>query len=160
MIGGIFVLLLGSICEITAHSWRTWLAAAIVVRMGVGLCQSILITYVSELAPFQIRGFMIGSYQLFLCLGQLCSAAATQIITVSRPTEWRPLIGVEFLFTGVLCIAIWFVPESHLYYARKDQHEDAKKSMLTLYGYAEGYDVVSARPMPNPPILADELIGF
>lgn len=38
---------------------------------------------------------------------------------------------------------IWFVPESHFYLARKGEHEKAKRSMMRLYGYAPGYDVVS-----------------
>ncbi|GFZ43406.1 hypothetical protein JCM24511_01126 [Saitozyma sp. JCM 24511] len=141
MMGAIVVLLGGSIAEITAHSWQTWLVAAVLVRLGVGLAQSILITYVSELSPFQIRGFMIGAYQLFIAIGQLISAVATQLITVHQPTVWKPLIGLEFIFTGILICLIWFVPESHLHHARKGNHEMAKKSMLKLYGYAPGYDV-------------------
>ncbi|WVW84371.1 hypothetical protein I302_106405 [Kwoniella bestiolae CBS 10118] len=141
LIGAIVVLLAGSICEITAHNWQSWLAAAIVVRLGVGLAQSILITYVSEISPFQIRGVMIGAYQLFIAFGQLISSIATQLIDVHQPTKWRPLIGLEFIFTGILCILIWFVPESHLHHARKGDHEKAKRSMLRLYGNIPDYDV-------------------
>jgi MFS transporter, SP family, general alpha glucoside:H+ symporter len=164
MMGAIVVLLGGSIAEITASGWRSWLGAAVLVRMGVGLAQSILITYISELSPFQIRGFMIGAYQLFLAFGQLISAIATQLVVIHQPTKWRPLIATEFIFTGVcfqrcsstsepyradflpfvqcLMTMIWFVPESHLHHARKGEHEKAKQSMLKLYGYAPGYDVV------------------
>jgi MFS transporter, SP family, general alpha glucoside:H+ symporter len=101
MIGAIVVLLGGSIAEILANDWQSWLGAAVLVRCGVGLAQSILITYVSELAPFQIRGFMIGAYQLFIAFGQLISAVATQLVTVHQPNKWRPLIATEFIFTGV-----------------------------------------------------------
>ncbi len=109
MMGAVLVLLAGSIVEITAHNWQTWLAAAIVVRLGVGLAQSILVTYVSELAPFQIRGFMIGAYQLSLAFGQLIVAVATQLMTVHMPGKWRPLIGLEFVFTGVCPTSTCFV---------------------------------------------------
>jgi SP family general alpha glucoside:H+ symporter-like MFS transporter len=142
MMGAIVVLLAGSIAEITASGWRSWLGAAVLVRCGIGLAQSILITYISELAPFQIRGFMIGAYQLLLAFGQLISAIATQLVVVHQPTEWKPLIATEFVFTGILMILIWFVPESHIYHARNGDHEKAKKSMLKLYGYAPDYDVV------------------
>ena len=101
MIGAITILLAGSIAEITASDWKSWLGAAVLVRLGVGLAQSTLITYVSELAPFQIRGFMIGAYQLLLALGQLIAAVATQVVITTRPTQWRPLITTEFIFTGV-----------------------------------------------------------
>lgn len=101
MLVAIIVLLAGSIAEITVHNWQGWLGAAMIVRLGVGLAQSTLVTYVSELAPFQLRGFMIGSYQLMLAIGQLVVAVAAQLVTTRQPTKWRPLIGVEFLFTGV-----------------------------------------------------------
>ncbi|KAH7259409.1 major facilitator superfamily domain-containing protein [Fusarium redolens] len=139
--GAIVILLGGSIAEITASGWKSWLGAAVLVRAGVGLAQSILVTYVSELAPFQIRGLMIGAYQLCLGIGQLISAIATQLITIHQPTKWRPLIATEFIFTGLLILMVWLVPESHIYYARKGEGDKAKKSMLTLYGNIDGYDV-------------------
>ncbi|ORY27930.1 and other transporter-domain-containing protein [Naematelia encephala] len=137
----IAVLLAGSIAEITVHNWQGWLGAAVLVRLGVGLAQSILVTYVSELAPFQLRGFMIGAYQLMLAIGQLIVAVAAQLVTVHTPTKWRPLIAVEFIFTGVLICLIWTVPESHIHHARKGEHEKAKRSMVRLYGTAPDYDV-------------------
>ncbi|UPL01848.1 hypothetical protein LCI18_012782 [Fusarium solani-melongenae] len=141
MMGAIVILLGGSVAQITAFDWKSWLGAAVLVRLGVGLAQSILVTYVSELSPFQIRGLMIGAYQLFIALGQLISAVATQLVDVYQPTKWRPLIATEFIFTGVLVILIFFVPESHLYHARKGDHEKAKSCMIKLYGTAPGYDV-------------------
>lgn len=36
---------------------------------------------------------------------------------------------------------VGFIPESHIYYARKDEHEKAKRSMLKLYGNIPDYDV-------------------
>ncbi|KAI5360129.1 Putative major facilitator, sugar transporter, major facilitator superfamily [Septoria linicola] len=141
MCGAIAILLGGSIAEIASHNWQSWLGAAVLVRLGVGLAQSILITYISELAPFQIRGFMIGAYQLMLAFGQLLCAVASQLVQTHRPNEWRILIGTEFIFTGILICMIWVVPESHLYHARKGNVEGAKKSMRSLYGNVAGYDI-------------------
>jgi len=152
----IAVLLAGSIAEITVNNWQGWLGGAMLIRLGVGLAQSVLVTYLSELAPFQIRGLLIGSYQLMLAFGQLIVAVAAQLITIHQPTKYKPLIALEFLFTGVhhllggyvfadvqaLILMIGFVPESHIYYARKGQHENAKRSMTRLYGTAADYDVV------------------
>lgn len=101
MIIALVVLLGGSIAEIASQNWRDWLGAAILVRLGVGLAQTILITYISEIAPFQIRGSLLGAYQVLLTTGQLIVAIAAQLVQTSQPTQWRPLIGIEFLFTGV-----------------------------------------------------------
>jgi hypothetical protein len=52
-------------------------------------------------------------------------------------------------FSQVLVIFIWFVPESHIYHSRKGQHEQAKRSMLKLYGNIAGYDVVCVHTSCN-----------
>lgn len=111
MIGAIVILLGGSIAEITAFSWQSWLGAAVLVRLGVGLAQSILITYISEIAPFQIRGFMIGAYQLCLGFGQLIAAVATQLVDTHQPNKWKPLIATEFAFTAVSILLQYVVPD-------------------------------------------------
>lgn len=157
--GAAVVLLGGSIAEITASDWKSWLGAVVLVRCGVGLAQSILIVYVSELTPFQVRGFMIGAYQLFIAFGQLISAIATQLVVIHQPNKWKPLIATEFVFTGILILLVWLVPESHLYYARKGQHENAKVSMLKLYGNAPNYDVVSISLKQCMDELANELLS-
>lgn len=101
MIVAIVILFGGSLAEILSHNWQTWLGGAILIRFGVGLAQSTLVTYISEIAPFQVRGMAIGSYQLMLGIGQLISAVATKIMTDTNPDVWKPLIATEFLFTGV-----------------------------------------------------------
>jgi MFS family permease len=101
MIISLVILLAGSAAEIASQKWQDWLGAAVLVRLGVGLAQSILITYVSELAPFQLRGAFLGLYQVLLTTGQLIVAIAAQLIQTQQPTKWRPLIAIEFLFTGV-----------------------------------------------------------
>jgi MFS family permease len=162
------VLLAGSIAQITVSNWQGWLGAAVLVRLGVGLAQTILVTYVSEISPAQIRGFMIGSYQLMLAFGQLIVAIAAQLVTEKTPTVYKSLIAIEFLFTGVsdgilvvdrkltmqsLICVIWLVPESHIYHARKGNEEAAKRSMLRLYGTAPNYDVVSYSRHPELTLL-------
>lgn len=106
MIGALVILLAGSIAQITSPDWHAWLGAAMLIRLGVGLAQSILVTYLSELAPFQVRGLMIGAYQLLLGVGQLISSIATKVVVSNEPHQWRPLIGSEFVFSGVCCSPI------------------------------------------------------
>lgn len=100
------VLLAGSVAEVAAQKWQDWLGAAVLVRMGVGLAQTILVTYIAELAPFQVRGMLIGAYQVLLTTGQLVVAVSAELVRVHQPTEWRVLVAIEFLFTGVSSILL------------------------------------------------------
>lgn len=78
------------------------------IRMGVGLAQTILVTYIAEIAPFQLRGMLIGAYQVFLTTGQLIVAAAAELVRVHQPDEWRVLVAIEFLFTGASVLQLQF----------------------------------------------------
>jgi MFS family permease len=139
----VVILLAGAAVEISSNEWKQFLGGVIVVKLGVGIAQTTLITYVSEIAPFQIRGTMIGAYQLFLGFGQLLSAVATKIIVETNPDVWRPLMATEFIFSGLFIIMLPFIPESHVHHARKGNVEAAKRSLQKLYGTAPNYDMVS-----------------
>ncbi|KAL1858280.1 hypothetical protein VTK73DRAFT_7864 [Phialemonium thermophilum] len=137
----VVLFLLGSSLEISAQGWKSWMGAQVVLKMAIGTAQSVLIVFVGEIAPFQVRGVALAAYQLFLAFGQLVGSIASQIMVVTRPNAWRPLIASEFLFTGVLILMLPFMPESHMYYVRKGDHEKAKRSMARLYGTPKDYDV-------------------
>ncbi|RSH93493.1 hypothetical protein EHS25_007849 [Saitozyma podzolica] len=139
----LFVLLffLGSSLEIAARDWQWWMGSQTVIKVAIGTAQSVLIVYVAEIAPFQLRGVAIAAYQLFLASGQLVGSIATQIMEVTAPGQWKPLIASEFVFTGVLCFLLPFLPESHIFYARRDDETNAKRMMTRIYGTAKDYDV-------------------
>lgn len=50
--------------ETFAHNWQHWLAAKLLSGMGVGMLQSTLPLYLSEISPTQLRGFFINAYTL------------------------------------------------------------------------------------------------
>lgn len=101
MILFVLLFLLGSSLEITARDWQWWMGSQTVIKVAIGTAQSVLIVYVAEIAPFQLRGVAIAAYQLFLASGQLVGSIATQIMEVTAPGQWKPLIASEFVFTGV-----------------------------------------------------------
>lgn len=77
------------------------MGSQVVIKVAIGIAQSVLVVFVGELAPFQVRGLVIAAYQLFLALGQLVGSIAAQITVKTNPNAWKPLIASEFLFTGV-----------------------------------------------------------
>lgn len=148
------IFLIGSALTISAQTWRWFLVAGCVTKLGLGIAQTTLIVYLAEIAPFQLRGTGMAAYQLFLAGGQLFGAIATQIQVKTNIGQWRPLIASEFVFTGVgsvVCVGtdaklfvlmLPFVPESPIYHIRKGHAEKAVKCMTRLYGTAPNYDAV------------------
>ena len=50
--------------ESFASRWDHWLVAKLLSGMGVGMLQSTMPVYLSEIAPTQLRGFYINAYSL------------------------------------------------------------------------------------------------
>lgn len=91
--------------ESFATRWDHWLAAKLFSGMGVGMLQSTLPLYLSEIAPTQLRGFYINAYSLWVrsmatmgvCLilsswfvvGQIFASVALQELSAQDPYEFR-----------------------------------------------------------------------
>jgi MFS family permease len=52
--------------ETFATRWDHWLVAKLFSGMGVGMLQSTLPLYLSEISPTQLRGFLINAYSLYV----------------------------------------------------------------------------------------------
>jgi MFS family permease len=50
--------------ETFATQWQHWLVAKLFSGVGVGMLQSTLPLYLSEISPTQLRGFFINAYTL------------------------------------------------------------------------------------------------
>lgn len=50
--------------ETFATRWDHWLVAKLLSGMGVGMLQSTIPLYLSEIAPTQLKGFFINAYSL------------------------------------------------------------------------------------------------
>ncbi|GFZ51067.1 hypothetical protein JCM24511_08825 [Saitozyma sp. JCM 24511] len=136
------LLMLATICEMVATEWRVWLASKLFAGIGNGFAQTALVIYNSEIAPPQIRGFLLSTWAFFYALGQLTASIGLQILATSpHPNDYKNSIYSEWVFTGIFLIFLVFLPESPWYHVRNRNHDKAKASLRTLYGNVEGYDV-------------------
>ncbi|KUJ22569.1 MFS sugar transporter-like protein [Mollisia scopiformis] len=114
-----------------------------VAGLGVGLVSATTITYASEITPKQIRGSVVGGYQLNITIGILVAAAiniATQ--RLHSTAAYRIPIALQFLWALILGIGLLFMPESPRYLVMKDRKADAKKALSTIWGEPETSDMV------------------
>lgn len=70
------------VLEIVAKNWVVWLIAKLLAGFGNGFATSALVIYNAEIAPPQIRGFMLSTWAFFYALGQLTASIGLQIIAV------------------------------------------------------------------------------
>lgn len=93
-----------------ATEWRVWLASKLFAGIGNGFAQTALVIYNSEIAPPQIRGFLLSTWAFFYALGQLTASIGLQILaTVSRGSS---VVPVPFFVPVSLCPTNPCVPAS------------------------------------------------
>jgi SP family sugar:H+ symporter-like MFS transporter len=84
------------------------------------------------------------TYQLFITLGILvanCINFGTEKRT--NTGSWRIPMGVSFIWVLILGVGIIFFPESPRYDYRHGREEQAKRTMIKLYGVSDNHRVVA-----------------
>ncbi|CDK25931.1 unnamed protein product [Kuraishia capsulata CBS 1993] len=92
-------------------------AGRFIVGVGIGL-ESVVPAYVSECAPSAFRGRMVSLYQLFIAVGEVfgyCIGAMFEDVHGG----WRFIFGSSLVFSTILFIGMFFLPESPRYLVHK-----------------------------------------
>ncbi|KAF4123598.1 Sugar (and other) transporter [Geosmithia morbida] len=138
----IWVVLTASIfVETFASNWKHWLVAKLLSGMGVGMLQSTIPLYLSEISPTQLRGFFINAYTFWFVLGQLFASVALNRLNASDPYDFKVAIYTQWGMIGVILIIFIILPESPWWLASKGKTKKASKVLHLCYSDVEGYDV-------------------
>ncbi|KAF9878858.1 maltose permease [Colletotrichum karsti] len=137
---GIVVCSGGCVGEILSHTRGAFLASKLIFGAGLGFYLTLAPLACSELAPVALRGFATAGVNLGIALGQLLSNAVVKAFG-ERSDRWayRGPFATQLFFALFLITFLPFAPETPWYLARKNKLEEAKKSLLKLYG--NDYDV-------------------
>ncbi|KAH8691383.1 hexose transporter [Talaromyces proteolyticus] len=127
--------------ESFATRWDHWLVAKLFSGMGVGMLQSTMPLYLSEIAPTQLRGFFINAYSLWFVVGQLFASVALNRLNASSPYDFRTPIYTQWAMIGVIIIIFVFIPETPWWLVSKGKMESARKVLQKYNGNVQGYDV-------------------
>ena len=130
-IGACFSLLapIGSAC--TQH-WGQFVACRILLGIGMGLKEVTVPVFSAEVAPTNIRGGLVMSWQLWTAFGILLGVSANLALKDVGRIAWRLQVGSAFIPAVPLVIGIWFCPESPRWLMKKGRFNEAYKSLLRL----------------------------
>ena len=119
----------------TATKWYQVAVGRLVAGLGVGALSSIVPMYQSESAPRQVRGAMVGAFQLFVAFGIFISYIINYgTNTIASTASWRITMGIGFAWPLILGIGTLFLPESPRFAYRNGRFEEARQVMCKLYG--------------------------
>ncbi|KAL3466115.1 general substrate transporter [Aspergillus heterothallicus] len=126
--------------ETFATRWDHWLVAKLFSGMGVGMLQSTMPLYLSEISPTQLRGFLINAYSFWFVIGQLFASVALNRLNATDPYNFRTPIYTQWAMVGVAGIIFVLIPESPWWLVGKDRFDKAANVLTLCNGRVEGYD--------------------
>ncbi|KAJ6032507.1 hypothetical protein N7540_003239 [Penicillium herquei] len=105
--------------DVLQHRRILFLFAKIIVGLGLGFMLPASQTYISEVAPVELKGPLLSAYTLSMVCGQVIAVAGvnSRIGILSR-MAYRLLLAIEAVPTGFAALAPWFVPESPSYFVK------------------------------------------
>jgi len=126
---------LGNSLQVGASHLPLLVAGRVISGFSIGITSAVVPLYQAEAAQKNLRGAIISTYQLAITIGLLVSSAVGQG-TRSRndASSYRIPIGLQYIWSSVLAIGMYFLPESPRYYVMKDEINKAAKALAFLRG--------------------------
>ena len=101
--------------------------------LGVGASSVAAPTYISEIAPSNDRGKLVGLYQFNIVLGILIAFLTNYVIgQFIGVGHWRLMIGLEAIPAALYCLFVLSVPNSPRWLVLKKSDHEAARAVLSL----------------------------
>jgi len=123
------IFIVGSLLAPLAMNVTVLVIARGIIGLGIGFSSVTAPVYVSELAPPQSRGMLIGLYQLALTIGIALADWVGYVLAGQQ--AWRLMFGLAVVPTVLFLAVILTVPESPRWLFAHAREKDAEKVLLS-----------------------------
>lgn len=123
-----FVFLFGALLSAAAPNVTSLLIARFLLGFAVGGASVTAPTFISEVAPTEMRGKLTGLNEVAIVIGQLAAFAVNAVIGLiwgHLPEVWRYMLLVQAIPSIFLLIGMWRAPESPRWLISKNRREEA-----------------------------------
>ncbi|OAX83504.1 hypothetical protein ACJ72_02139 [Emergomyces africanus] len=125
----------GVAIQVGAGQVNDLVGGRLVAGLGVGGISSVVILYVSEIAPKRLRGAMVSVYQWAITFGLLISACIDKATeNLDSPASYRIPIGLQLVWALILGVGLYYLPESPRYFVKKNKLDQAAGSLSRIRG--------------------------
>lgn len=119
------------------ESWQNLLVARFMLGFAVGAKSSTTPVYAAESAPKTIRGALTMMWQMWtafgIMLGFIVSVAFQNVTIIGGPTSpWRWMLASTSIPPMIVCVQVYFCPESPRWYMEKGKFDKAFRSLCRL----------------------------
>lgn len=115
-----------------SQKWGQLVACRVLLGIGMGLKEVTVPVYSSEVAPTNIRGGLVMSWQVWTAFGIFLGTCANLVFANSGKIAWRLQFASAFVPAVPLVLGIWFCPESPRWLLKKKKVNKAYQSLVKL----------------------------
>jgi SP family galactose:H+ symporter-like MFS transporter len=134
LILGAVLFVAGSLLCGLAWSPTTLIGARFVLGLAIGVATFTAPLYLAEVAPEQIRGAMISSYQLMITVGIFVAFLSDTAFSYSG--SWRWMLGIISIPGAMFLFGVFFLPESPRWLMLRGRKTEAVSVLTRLRGDA------------------------
>lgn len=130
-----FIFLAGAFLSAAAPNIEILLIARFLLGFAVGGASVTAPTFISEVAPTEMRGKLTGLNEVAIVIGQLAAFAINAIIGSiwgHLPDVWRYMLLVQAVPALCLLFGMWRAPESPRWLMSKNRREEALKILKQI----------------------------
>ncbi|OGM41997.1 MFS lactose permease [Aspergillus bombycis] len=133
-LGSIFIII-GTIVQATCHNLGGFMAGRFILGFGVATSATAGPAYVSEMAHPAYRGAMTGLYNVLWFGGGIPGTFIPwRTSDIEGTMSWRIPIWLQMIFSGLVLLFCFTVPESPRWLISQDKHEAALKVLADYHG--------------------------
>ncbi|KAE8379391.1 general substrate transporter [Aspergillus bertholletiae] len=133
-LGSIFIII-GTIVQATCHNLGGFMAGRFILGFGVATSATAGPAYVSEMAHPAYRGAMTGLYNVLWFGGGIPGTFIPwRTSDIEGTMSWRIPIWLQMIFSGLVLLFCFTVPESPRWLISQDKHEAALKVLAEYHG--------------------------
>lgn len=116
-------------------SWILLLVARFIGGLGIGGSSVLGPVYIAELAPPQIRGRLVGTFQINIVVGILLAYLSNYLLSLLNlgAREWRFELGIAALPAAIFFALLFSIPRSARWLTTQDRLDEALE-VLNLMG--------------------------
>jgi len=145
---GTVIWCIGSIIVCASQNIGMLVAGRVINGLAVGICSAQVPVYISEIAPPSKRGRLVGCQQWAITWGILIMFYISFGCSYIHGTAaFRIPWGLQMLPAIFLGTALFFLPESPRWLARKDRWEEAHQVLALVHAKGDATDVGVAREL-------------
>ncbi|KAF2653311.1 general substrate transporter [Lophiostoma macrostomum CBS 122681] len=127
--------IIGTVLQIvTDHDKGIVIGGRVVLGLGVGIFSSTSPLYIGEIAPTEIRGPLLGCWQLTISLAQIIAAVINRgTESLETTASYRVPTAVQLIFPLLVVSLLYWVPESPRWLMRRSKQTRCKAALNLLH---------------------------